>query len=72
MAVLPAAPRPAPGRAVPRARLDLYDALRTLLSPDDYQARTGAAVERAFDANELFLDQWERHTLRVAFCFHGA
>ncbi|GAA0674463.1 hypothetical protein GCM10010193_29240 [Kitasatospora atroaurantiaca] len=70
-AELPAAPAPAEGRAAGeiRSRLDLYDALRQLLTPDGYGPDSCSEIERAFDANDLFLDGWERHTLRVALSF---
>jgi len=68
---LPASPAPAEGRAAGeiRSRLDLHEALRQLLTPDDYGPDSCSEIERTFEANDLFLDGWERHTLRVALSF---
>ncbi|BBA95571.1 hypothetical protein RVR_480 [Actinacidiphila reveromycinica] len=71
-AELPPAPRPAgPGTmAGTRPRAALHDALAALLDPASYRPETSQVVERAFDDNDLFLDGWERHMLRVALSFH--
>ncbi|WP_113704619.1 hypothetical protein [Nonomuraea lactucae] len=68
---LPSPPRPAPGP--PRGRAgalpELHGVLRRLLAPERYDAVTGLAVESAFHTHDLFLNPWERHTLRIALSF---
>ncbi|MEU3563674.1 hypothetical protein [Kitasatospora sp. NPDC006786] len=68
---LPRPPLPAIGPPRGRATMlpELHGALRRLLAPERYDAAASLAVEAAFHAHDLFLDPWERHTLRIALSF---
>jgi hypothetical protein len=72
LADLPTPPRPAPDRSPVEVgrRMLLVDALTQLLSPIGYGPECAVDVLTAFEANDLYLDPWERHLLQVALSFH--